>query len=156
MRIGDGLTGLLLALLGLAVALQLRTFPEQAGYFGPSLFPGLVAAGLVICGALLILRSVRVDLASAFVVELFGPLRSGRAALYVVLMTISILCYAFLGEAIGFQIITFTTLFVFYLLLRPGFVFPLATALMVTIAFDLLFREVLRVPLPGGLLEGII
>lgn len=156
MRIGDGLTGVLLALLGLAVVFQLRTFPEQAGFFGPSLFPAIVAAGLLICGGLLVLRAARAKESGAYGIELFGALKSRRAGLYVVLMAASIFAYAFLGEAVGFQIITFVTLFVFYVLLRPGIVFPVVTALVLTVAFDLLFREILRVPLPGGLLEGMI
>jgi len=45
-----------LVAIGLFVALQTYALPEAPGYakVGPRLFPGLIAAGLVICGVLLL------------------------------------------------------------------------------------------------------
>lgn len=156
MRIGDGLVGIFLALLGLSVALVISTFPTQAGFFGPSLFPGIVAGGLIICGTMLLGRAARARLAGGFSVrfeELFDRKKAAQAAF---LMLSSIVAYAFLADYIGFQVISFVTLVVFGFWLRKGFIFSFSTALILTVVFDLLFRVLLRVPLPPGLLEGLI
>lgn len=156
MRIGDGLAGIFLLLVGSAVFLNLSTFPEQAGYFGPSLFPGIVAAGLVICGSLLLMRSIPMRAMGEFSVRLDDTFRGRTAAAAALLLLASILSFAFLGDIAGFQLITFVTVFVFGLWLQKGLVFSTAMAAILTIALDLLFGKLLRVPLPAGLLEGLI
>jgi putative tricarboxylic transport membrane protein len=156
MRIGDGLVGVLLALLGVAVVLNISTFPTQAGFFGPSLFPGMVAAGLLICGTLLFLRAARGQVANGFSIRNGEQLNVGKAASAALLMLLSILAYAFVGEMIGFQIISFVTILVFGFWLGRTAVFSFTTAIVLTVLFDVLFRILLRVPLPLGLLEGIL
>lgn len=157
MRFGDGLIGLLLALLGVSVMLYVRGFPHLAGhYYGPDLFPNIVAVGMIVCGGLLILRAVRAGLPGGFSFGIVAPFNTGRAALSVFLIVLSILSFVFLGERVGFPIITFVTLLVFFLWLRGGLVFPICMALALTVSFDLLFRVLLRVPVPMGLLEGVI
>lgn len=155
MRIGDGLVGIFLTLLGVAVVLNISTFPTQAGFFGPSLFPGMVAAGLLICGFLLFLRAARGLVANGFSIRNADQLDVGKAASAAALMLLAILAYAFAGEMIGFQIISFVTILVFGFWLGRSALFSFTSAAVLTVLFDLLFRILLRVPLPMGLLEGI-
>lgn len=156
MRIGDGLAGMFVALLGLAVLLNLRTFPEQAGYFGPSLFPGFVAAGLLLCGILLLMRAIRMHAAAGFSIRLDETFRGRSAATAAFLMIVSILSFAFLGDVLGFQSITFLTVLVLTLWLRKPLILSITMATTMTIVLHLLFAKLLRVPLPAGLLEGLI
>ncbi len=54
--LGAGVLGL-----GVALAVATHFLPPAAGYatVGPSAFPAIVAAGLVVCGALLLLEALR-------------------------------------------------------------------------------------------------
>ncbi len=154
MQIGDAVTGLFLALLGLLVAAFITTFPTQAGFFGPALFPGLIAAGLVICGVLLLLRGIRAGGGWQFALE--PRFDGGRLLQAAGLLLAAVLSFALLVERLGFVPLSFVTLLVLGLWLRRGLVFSLGTAVVVTLLLDLLFRQALRVPLPPGLLEGVI
>ncbi|MGH8967986.1 MAG: tripartite tricarboxylate transporter TctB family protein, partial [Actinomycetes bacterium] len=56
----DLVAGLLAAVLGAAVVLHVRTFPELPdGQPGPALFPGIVGGLLVVFGLVLVVRAVR-------------------------------------------------------------------------------------------------
>src|SRR5512134_302909 len=60
MKLADAIAGLAAATLGLAVVLHARTFPPMPGQpVGPSLFPMLVGAGLIVAGIALTLAAVR-------------------------------------------------------------------------------------------------
>ena len=52
MKINDAIFGALFVLLGVVVLVHVQAFPKIPGQqVGPALFPGLIAAGLVVCGA---------------------------------------------------------------------------------------------------------
>ena len=54
MKINDAVFGALFLLLGVMVLVHVQGFPKIPGQpVGPALFPGLVAAGLAVCGILL-------------------------------------------------------------------------------------------------------
>lgn len=56
----DGISALILCLLGLGIWWQSGSFPSlEEGYPGPSLFPRLIAIGLVLGGAWIGLKSIR-------------------------------------------------------------------------------------------------
>ncbi|MBL4916856.1 tripartite tricarboxylate transporter TctB family protein [Szabonella alba] len=153
MQIGDAVTGLFLALLGLLVAAFITTFPTQAGFFGPGLFPGLIAAGLVLCGSLLLLRGLRAGAGWRIAVDpRFEP---GKLLQATRLLLAAVLSFALLMEWVGFAPLSFATLLILALWLRRSLLFSLGMALIVTLLLDLLFRQALRVPLPPGLLEGV-
>lgn len=66
MKVSDAVVGACLLLLAGAIGAYVSGFPGMSGQrFGAALFPGLIAAGLAACGALLVLRGVR-EKASAF------------------------------------------------------------------------------------------
>jgi putative tricarboxylic transport membrane protein len=59
-KINDALTGAALAVLGLFILWHIQGFPAMSGQkFGPAWFPGIIAAGLAICGVMLVVRGVR-------------------------------------------------------------------------------------------------
>ena len=60
MKINDAIFGALLVLLGVVVLVHVQGFPMIPGQqVGPALFPGLIAAGFIGCGALHIVSGIR-------------------------------------------------------------------------------------------------
>ena len=58
MKIHDALTGAALLVSGLFILWYVQSFPAIPGQkYGAALFPGLIAAGMAICGTLLVVRS---------------------------------------------------------------------------------------------------
>lgn len=156
MKIGGGLLGLLIALLGIAVIWSVRSFPNMPGHaFGPGLFPSMIAVGLLVCGGLLLARTLRSAPAGAFRVDAVSWRGNPRGAVSGAMMVTAILAFIFFGEAIGFQIIGFVTLLAFYLWLGRAPVKAAGVAAVVTLGLDLLFRVVLHVPVPSGPLTGL-
>lgn len=156
MKIGDGLLGLIILGFGLAVIWHVQGFPNMPGhYFGPGLFPALSAAGLIICGGLLMMRGMRAASAGAFAVGAPSWRGNPRGAVSGAMMLATILAFIFLGEDIGFQILGFVALLAFYLWLGRGPVKAVTVAAGVTLALDLLFRSVLHVAVPSGPLTGL-
>ena len=59
MKVDDRILGALFALLGAVVLWHVQGFPVIPGQkFGAALFPGVISAGLVICGILLVARGI--------------------------------------------------------------------------------------------------
>ena len=60
MKLNDAVWGAFAVLLGAAILLHIRAFPTIPGQqYGPALFPGVIAVGLLVCGALLVVKGVR-------------------------------------------------------------------------------------------------
>ena len=60
MKLNDALSGLLLALLAVAILFNVSGFPNIPGQnIGPGAFPGLLAVLLLVCAALLIIKGLR-------------------------------------------------------------------------------------------------
>ena len=152
MRIGDGISGLLSALLGLLVLWQVQSFPEIPGhFFGPGLFPSIIAWSFVLGGVLLILRAIRQQ--GLFANALAFPDWLGVTAYGVtgaVIMLVSIVLFILYGEIVGFQILAFATLITLYIWAQRALWQILVVPLVLTLMFDLLFGRLLRVPLPSG------
>jgi putative tricarboxylic transport membrane protein len=151
MKFGDGLIGLFIVALGVAVFWHAQGFPKvDAQFYGPGLFPQMIGAGLVACGAVMLVRMARVAPAVAFRVDAASWRGNRRGATSGAMALVALLSFIFLGDAIGFQIIGFVTLVAFYLWLGRRLPVALLVAAGVTLALDLLFRLVLHVPVPSG------
>ena len=60
MKLNDAVWGALLALLGAAILWHVQGFPRIPGQnVGPALFPGILAAAMLVCGAILIVSGMR-------------------------------------------------------------------------------------------------
>lgn len=155
MRIDDRLFGVLVCLLGVATLWYSAGFPGVAKqFYGPALFPTIIGWGFVVTGIFLFGTAVRRPRAGALLS--FPDWRGApRGLASVILMLASVLAFIYLGDAIGFQILSFITLVALYLTAGRGVVKAVAIALVVTLSLDLLFRKLLRVPLPDGLLAGL-
>jgi putative tricarboxylic transport membrane protein len=145
----DLVGGLLSAALGAVVLLHVRTFPELPdGQPGPALFPGLVGALLVVFGLVLAVRALRARgqaVAPAAQVAPQGVVRALAVLGFVA-------AYLLMAETVGFILTMAVLLFLLTWLLGVRPLVAAASAVVTTGAIVLLFRELLLVPLPIGLL----
>ncbi len=151
MKVSDAVVGAFLLLLAGAIGVYVSGFPGMPGQrFGAALFPGLIAAGLAACGALLALRSVR-EKAPAFE---FAPwTRSVPLLSNFLLFCGALVFYIYAADTLGFLITGSLLLIVLFLKLGLPRLTAVVVAIVATLGIHLLFYKLLRVPLPWGLLE---
>jgi putative tricarboxylic transport membrane protein len=118
--------------------------------FGPALFPGLVAAGLGICGVLLAISGWQ---AGAAWFTLPEWIKRARPRAGVIAIVAGLVLYIALAERVGFHIVGFGVLVYWMRMLRVSWRITLPVAFLATLAIHLTFYKLLRVPLPWGLLE---
>lgn len=154
MRIHDALSGLLLALLAVAVLITVSQYPPIPGQnVGPSAFPGLVAILLLGCSLLLIWRGVRGERRP--LVVLGNWTKSTPHVINFLLVIASLLFYIFCSEFLGFIITGTAILAVLFYALGVRLILVLPIAVIATLAIHTIFYQFLRVPLPWGLLQGM-
>jgi putative tricarboxylic transport membrane protein len=159
-KLNDAVWGALLLLLAAAILVHVQTFRSIPGQqYGPAIYPGLIAVGLVICAVLLIVNGFAARTHGrerAQWVAFAAWTRSGRHVLAFA-MTLGVnVFYILLVDKLGFiptGVIYLAALFAVYGV-RPLWIVPLA--LVLTLAIHTAFYKLLRVPLPWGLLNGFI
>ena len=157
MRIDDRLFGALVCLLGIAILWHSSGFPEVgAQYYGPAMFPYIIGGGFVVSGGWLLASGLQKSRAHGGLMSFPDWRGPPRRLAGVALMLVSILAFIFLGDRIGFQILSFATLIAMYVVAGRRLLQAAAIALVVTLCLDLLFTRLLRVPLPSGLLRDIL
>lgn len=157
MRSNDAVSGLLLILLSAAMIALTASFPDFPGQkYGPALFPRILGAGLIVCGALLTWKGLAAHRAGAPWVELapwtHDPWRLGS----FLLMLGMLLLYILVSETVGFIPIALVFLGGLFLWLGVRPVTAIITAVVATIAIHWFFSTLLRVPLPRGWLNSIL
>lgn len=158
MKLNDAVWGVLFALFGLAIVVHVQGFPRIPGQnIGPGIFPGLVGAGLAVCGLLLVVRGVRSRRAArpvpwAQAPEWFG---SGRQVLAFAVLAGINLFYILAVQWLGFVLTAFVYLAALMWVLRVRLVPLLLVSLIATLLIHLAFYRLLRVPLPWGILQPV-
>ncbi len=150
MKINDAVIGAVLLLLSAGLLLHVQSFPRIPGQdVGPGMFPGLIAVGLAICGALLIGKGLRQRGRWAQP----GPwVRSRRHAVAAAAVVGGTVVYILLADIVGFLLLAPVLFFVLFWSFgtRP---MPAAIwAVVVTAGVHYAFYQLLRVPLPWGVL----
>lgn len=159
MLLSDKVTGGIVAVLGgLAFAYGSQLPPVPGQQIGPSAFPMVIGAGLVLCGGLIMLgighrfeEVAEADLASHTAPEQLAPLPAWRN--WLALLPPALLAfYALVSETLGFLPTSAIMVLVASLAFgaRPKLAVPLA--LIAPFVINLIFLKLLRVPLPGGIL----
>jgi putative tricarboxylic transport membrane protein len=151
-KFNDAVFGLVLLALALAVFIVTGSYPTvPAQRVGPGLFPSLIAVGLAVSGALLIIRGWR-QRATVPAVRWDPWLRSQRHVAGFVAVIATVALYVAAVDRVGFVLMSFTIL---ALLLRT-FTVPwprsIAIAAVSTMVIHFAFYKLLRVPLPWGIL----
>lgn len=157
MRANDAISGLVLIVLAAAMIALTASFPAFIGQkYGPSLFPRILAAGLIVCGLCLVWNGVAARRAGAAWVDVapwvYEPWRLGSFLLTLAVL----LLYILAAETVGFipLALVFLMLLFFWLGVRP--VPAIVTACVATFAIHYFFASLLRVPLPRGWLTNVL
>ena len=153
MKVNDALSGAALAALGAAVLWHIQGFPPMPGQkYGPAWFPGVIAIGLIVCGALLFAARLR-SASSEPVIALPDWTRRGRPVAGVASVLAGLVAYVLLVDAAGFHITATALLLVWSRLLGASWRLAVPIALAATLVIHLSFYKLLKVPLPWGLFE---
>jgi len=118
--------------------------------FGPAWFPGLIAAGLVLCGALLVLSGWR---SGEALLTRPAWMSERRAATGVLAVVAGILFYVLAVDRLGFHVTGVVLLAVWIRLLGASWRVTALVAPVATLAIHFAFYKALRVPLPWGVFE---
>lgn len=156
MRIRDRLLGGIFACLGLFMLAQASGFPAFPGQpYGAALLPSLLGAGFILAGGLLVVQDVR-RCAGAPLIAVNSALRSRNGLISAALVIATVLAHVLLGDWLGFIPVALVTLWVIFIWFG---LHPLP-ALLISVASTalcwVLFAIFLEVPLPRGLLVGIV
>jgi len=157
MHLSDRLTGSVLVALGALAAYGGSRLPPVPGQqIGPSVFPMVIGAGLVLCGLLIALgvgrhfeEEAEADLAAIEgpPVEKAGPLAGLRALLPPALL----LFYVVSADRLGFIVTGAIIVGATALALGARWRLALPLAILAPFGVHLVFGKLLRVPLPSGL-----
>lgn len=154
MRFNDAVSGLFFLLFGLAMIVIATGFPGFPGQrYGPSLFPSLLGGGLMIAGVMLIVQGWR---AGDRLVRLDPALTQWRGGVSVLLVVAGVLAHILLADWLGFIPVCLGVLVVMLVWFGVRPLGAAAVAVGTTAAIWWFFAIMLRVPLPHGLLTGII
>jgi putative tricarboxylic transport membrane protein len=153
MKVNDALAGAALAALGVVVLWHIQGFPPMPGQkYGPAWFPGLIAIGLIACGALLVVARLRAA-APAPLFALPEWARRARPVASVASVVAGLLAYVLLADTLGFHIIAAALLLLWARLLGAGWRLAVPVAFAATLIIHLAFYKLLKVPLPWGIFE---
>jgi putative tricarboxylic transport membrane protein len=155
MRFNDAVFGVALIVFALSVWAYSGTFPEMPGQaYGPALFPRVIAAAMFVCGLILAVRGLR-QLRTTGWVSLGGWAKHPRQVADFALVPLSLVLYILLSEPLGFIPVAFGLQVLLFC--SNGLSFPRASVLsaITTLAVHAAFYQLLRVPLPWGVLQGV-
>ena len=118
--------------------------------FGPAWFPGLIAAGLAVCGALLIAVGLRQPAPWIAAPEW---IRSPRARAGIAALVGGLVLYVLAADALGFHLTGVLLLALWLRVLGASWRVTVPVAIIATLVIHLSFYKLLRIPLPWGVLE---
>jgi putative tricarboxylic transport membrane protein len=155
LKLNDAVFGLLLMALGGAVLFAVQGYPKIPGQpVGPALFPGIVAAGLCICGVLLVARGWRRRREQRWLAW-DDWVRSPRHVLALAVLLGAIVFYIAVADKLGFLPTATIILLALLLVLRVPPVRAIVVAVIAVLLVHTAFYKLLKVPLPWGLLTGV-
>jgi len=156
MKVNDALIGAALVALGAVVLWHIQGFPPMPGQkYGPAWFPGLIAGGLIACGALLVVARLRAATPEALL-TLPEWTRRLRPVASVASVIAGLVFYVFAVDTMGFHITSAALLLVWSRLLGASWRLAVPVSLAATVVIHLAFYKLLKVPLPWGVLERVV
>ena len=156
MKVNDALSGAALVALGAVLLWHIQDFPPMPGQrYGPAWFPGLIAGGLIACGALLVASRLR-SATPEPLLALPEWLQRARPVASVASVIAGLLLYIFAVDTLGFHITAAALLLAWSRLLGASWRLALPVALVATFLIHLAFYKLLKVPLPWGMLERVV
>jgi putative tricarboxylic transport membrane protein len=158
-KLDDTVWGALFALLGAAILWHVQGFPRIPGQnVGPALFPGVLAAAMLVCGAILIATGLKARRSAGTASPWAAApewLRSRRHVLAFVVLVAANVLYLLAVDRLGFLLTAFVYLAALMWVLRVRLAVAVLVAFLMALAIHYAFYKLLRVPLPWGVLQGI-
>ncbi|MBI1620108.1 tripartite tricarboxylate transporter TctB family protein [Aquamicrobium zhengzhouense] len=154
MRFSDQMLGAIFLLAGLALGWYSYHLPAIPGQqYGAATFPLLIALGMVVCSAKLIFTGIRSG--TGPLIEFPDEMRNPRALAGVAATILLILFYIFFSRSLGFIPTAIVVSLSMFLILKvhPGKAAMLAV--VAAFACDFIFRTMLMVPLPSGIMPRL-
>lgn len=154
MRLGDTVIGALVALIGAVLAIaawSLPNLPNQA--YGAATFPVAIGVGLVALGAVMAGRGLVGG--GGLQVALVGWGRAPGAWLRLAATIALVLVTVVLTDKLGFLVTGTVVLFALLVTFRAPLVVAVPLAPVATYVVAWAFGNLLRVPLPRGVLSGL-
>ena len=156
MKVADRLFGVVFIVLGLGTAVYGWALPKMFGQpFGAGLFPLVVGCCLAVAGCALVAQGWAVGRTEPLLV-LRDWGRSVPHLLNLALTICLILAFAFLMRQVGFAVLSFATVSLLLWRLGQPVWRAILIALVVAAFFQIVFVSFMRVPLPPGILLGLI
>lgn len=157
MKFNDAVIGIFFVLFGGLLFYVTRDFPPMPGQaYGPDLFPRLIGATMAFAGVLLTAKGLRDRREGGAWAVPFEWMHNPRAVSNFVLVAVVLVFYILVSERLGFLITGFFCLLVLLVWLR-GFqtwASSGAIALASVPVIQYFFGQLLRVPLPWGVLQA--
>jgi putative tricarboxylic transport membrane protein len=160
MKISDRLTGIFLAVLGLATFWGGSRFPPVPGQqVGPSAFPMVIGAGLILVGAMIALHigrgfeeAAEAELAKHSVPDPEAEAFTASRRWYALLPPGLMVFYYFLSERLGFVLTATIMIAVLASCFGARLKHVIPVSILGALGIYYVFIKVLRVPLASGLL----
>jgi putative tricarboxylic transport membrane protein len=158
MKFSDLLLGLFLACLGGGVLAYGFTLPPMTGQrYGAGLFPMLIGLCILGFGAHLARQGwLERRAAGTPLVRIDDWARDNRLVVNMALVLLLIVAYVLLAERIGFVPMSLFILVVLFWRLGVDWRYNPVVAVLATVFIQVSFSNVLRVPLPRGMLDRVM
>lgn len=156
MKFNDAVSGVFFILFALLLFYLTRDYPGLYGQaYGPDLFPRLIAALMGLSGVVLVFKGAR-QWSSIPVVAMADWMRSPRHVGNFLAVLSALILYILLSDRLGFIITGSAVLAGLMIWLRgPAYwLSSILISLLTVVVIQFFFGQLLRVPLPWGLLEN--
>lgn len=154
MRLSDRMLGGLLIVFALALGIYSQTFPAIPGQqYGAAAFPTAIAVALGGCGLILFVRGLAA--AREPLIRRTEWTHTPGALLAVLVTILGVVAYILLARPVGFVPVMAAILAVLFAILRVPRWQTAIFAVGGTLVIDFVFRSLLLVPLPSGVVPRL-
>lgn len=156
MKFNDSISGAFFIVCAVLIFIMTRGFPVLHGQaYSGAFFPRSIALIMALLGATLVFQGIRQRGTQPWA-EALDWMRSPRHIANFALVIAALIFYILVSDFLGFAITGSVTLYVLLFWLRgPSFwLSSLVIAIVSTLVLQQFFGQVLRVPLPWGILEA--
>ena len=155
MKVSDAISGAVFMLLAAAVFWFTKDFRQMPGQnYGAAFFPRTIATCMAGLGLVLVVRGLRAGGPWAVPFDWLG---SPRHVANFALVVAVLVAYILTSDWLGFPVAGFAALLILLLWLRgpAHWLQAVIVSLVCVVGMQAFFGEVLRVPLPWGLLQPV-
>jgi putative tricarboxylic transport membrane protein len=154
-KLRDAVWGVLLLALAGVLLVHMRGFPAMPGQkIGPAALPTLLAIGLAVCGAVMLVNDLRTRQHVPWVEWPEWIASRPQVVALLVLVAINVF-YLLAVDRLGFIPTGAIYLAAFMTALRVRPLRAIVIAFVCTLAIHYAFYKLLKVPLPWGVLQGV-